>query len=385
MKNSKASGSVTLISGIFLIPLCNGYVSVSPSCMMNGFPCPLPVDWVVDWSLYNSTAAMPEKGGAGVNSSTGFTPASGHHWGMVSLDWQVGESSWLNTTDKSASTCEATSASNCARLIASGQVKRCGIYHNIELALQWIESSRAVMYDPTKSDWFLQYTDGLGNKNGTIYNEPRLEGDQYFIDYRNADAAAYFVQSIVNSTIKYNVDLTFTDDRDGIPVEHAYLPGRLNLSSAEVADVQFATQSAGQWLATSLAANGKTCWDCLAGYNLGVRPSPGPTCATTMRQLCDPGMQGRSMFMGYSGPARAGPLNQTLAAFLITRPPIAFFGSRWQDDQWSPLFNLDTGEPTGLCLESPAGVFSRTWSKGVASLDCNSYTAILDFQDMIEE
>ena len=64
--------------------------SISPSCMMNGNPCPLPVGWAVDWSLANSTSAMPEAGGAGVNGS-GFWPAPGHHWGAVSLDWQVGE------------------------------------------------------------------------------------------------------------------------------------------------------------------------------------------------------------------------------------------------------------------------------------------------------
>lgn len=352
--------------------------TVSPSCMMNGFPCPLPINWVVDWSLRNSTAAMPEKGGAGVTDE-GYTPESNHYWGMVSLDWQVGEGVWLNTTNKSASTCEATSAANCKRLIDNGHVKRCGIYHNIELALQWIESSRVVMYDPTKADWFLQYTDGNGNKNGTIYNEPREEGDQFFIDYRNADAAAYFVSSIVNATIKYNVDLTFTDDRDGIPVEHPDLPATLRLSPDEVAAAQFATQAAGEWLATSLASVGKTCWDCLSGYNLGQRPIPGPTCSTTMRELCDPGAQGRSMFMGYSGPERAGPLNESLAAFLITRPPIAFFGSRWQDDQWSNLFNLDVGEPEGLCVEFPSQVFSRQWSKGSATLNCTDFTANLNF------
>ncbi len=77
------------------------------------------------------------------------------------------------------------------------------MYHNFELGLQWIESERAVMYDPTKANWFLQvrlhfnrsfgrvclhsvsnnvclqYTDGKGNKNGTIYNEPIEFGDQY--------------------------------------------------------------------------------------------------------------------------------------------------------------------------------------------------------------
>lgn len=352
-------------------------LSVSPSCMMNGNPCPLPSNWSVDWSLRNSTACMPERGGAGVTDA-GFTPAPGHFWGLASLDWQVGEGTWLQP-NRSASACEAVSAANCARLKASGAVKRCGIYHNIELALEWIESARAVMYDEGKKDWFLQYTDGHGNKNGTIYNEPRNEGDQFFIDYRNSDAAAYFVGSIVNVTVALDVDLTFTDDRDGIPVEHPGLPAALGLSAADVAAVQFATQAAGQWLATSLASVGKTCWDCLDGFTLGVRPVAGATCSPTMRALCEPGTQGRSMLMGYSGPARAGPLNQSLAAFLVTRPPVGFFGSRWQDDGWDPLFDLDVGEPAGLCVESPQGVFSRQWSRGLAQLDCNDFSAVLDF------
>jgi hypothetical protein len=127
--------------------------------MMNGQGCPLPSPWRVDWSLRNSTIAMPERGGAGVNASGFWPSAANHHWGAVSLDWQVGEPTWLNVSDPMASTCEATSAANCRRLKEAGVVARCGIYHNVELALQWIESARAVMYDPTKAEWFLQYTD----------------------------------------------------------------------------------------------------------------------------------------------------------------------------------------------------------------------------------
>ena len=181
--------------------------------------------------------------------------------------------------------------------------------------------------------------------------------------------------SIVNATVALGADLTFTDDRDGCCVEHASVPQLLRLSAAEVAALQFATQSAGQQLAASLAAAGKTCWDCLGGYNLGVRPTAA-TCAPTMRALCLPEMQGKSMLMGFSH----GPdLNQTLAAFLVSRPPVGFVGSRWQDSSWSPLFNMDVGQPLGLCQEGPAGVFTRQWSRGQAALDCNSWTAQLPF------
>ena len=355
-----------LFSSLLLLVLVRNAFSLSPSCMMNYQGCPLPANWSVDWSLYNSTIAMPELAGATNNIS--FTPAPGHHWGAVSLDWAVGRGTWLQP-DRRASTCEATSAANCRALRQAGLVKRCGIYHNVELALEWIESSRVVMFDPSKKDWFLQWP------NGTVFDQPRAEGSQYFIDWRNADAAAYFVASIVNATVDLGVDLTFTDDRDGCCVEHGNVPTILNLSASEVAALQFATQSAGQWLATSLAAVGKTCWDCLGGDNLGVRPTAA-TCAPVMRELCAPEAQGRSMLMGFSG----GPdLNHTLAAFLVSRPPIAFVGSRWQDSSWSPLFNMDVGTPLGLCQEGPVGVFTRQWTRGQAALDCNTWAASLPF------
>lgn len=43
-----------------------------------------------------------------------------------------------------------------------------------------------------------------------------------------------------------------------------------------------------------------------------------------------------------------------------------------------PLFDLDVGEPEGLCTEK-AGIFSRKWSKGTATIDCNAFKATLDF------
>eukprot|EP01045_Picozoa_sp_COSAG04_P024564 COSAG04_NODE_3082_length_3189_cov_1.949191_2_plen_83_part_00 len=55
------------------------------------------------------------------------------------------------------------------RLKASGHAQRCFIYHNHMMALEWLESQRAVMYDNASAHWFLQYTDGDGNKTGRIY------------------------------------------------------------------------------------------------------------------------------------------------------------------------------------------------------------------------
>ena len=49
-------------------------------------------------------------------------------------------------------------------------------------------------------------------------------------------------------------------------------------------------------------------------------------------------------------------------------------------DAWDPMFMLEVGEPLGLCSEAAAGVFSRKYSKGTATVDCSSFVATLDFQ-----
>lgn len=85
------------------------------------------------------------------------------------------------------------------------------------------------------------------------------------------------------------------------------------------------------------------------------------------------------MFMAWD-PAGLADHNQTLAAFLVVRPPLAFIGGRLHDADWSPLFGLDVGTPLQLCKEGPSGVFSREYSEGVAELNCNAWTGKLPFE-----
>lgn len=130
----------------------------SPSCMLNNESCPIPRGWVADWSMINSTAMMAI--GAAGYSPDSFDPQ--HRWGYVTLDWSTGWTRWMgNSTDPAKASCEATSSANCVRLKQADKVKRCGIYHNMELSLQWLESERAVMDDAhVKAGWFLQYPNG---------------------------------------------------------------------------------------------------------------------------------------------------------------------------------------------------------------------------------
>lgn len=251
-----------------------------------------------------------------------------------------------------------------------------------KLSLEWLESQRAVMNEAhVEAGWFLRFP-----SNGSVFHHDIPEGKQWTIDWRNSDAAQYFVHSIVNTTMQPGVDLTFTDDREGVPCEHPEVQPDLDMSNTSLADLQFATQQAGQYLATVLAANNRTCWDCIGGtegeHNVRGPPRDPAGCAAYMRALCTPAMQGRGMFMAWNADAA----NQTLAAFLVTRPPIAFLGGRLDDKDWDPLFALDVGEPLdqALCWETAAGVFVRRWTKGTAGLNCNTFSGHLPFSSITQ-
>jgi hypothetical protein len=97
-----------------------------------------------------------------------------------------------------------------------------------------------------------------------------------------------------------------------------------------------------------------------------------------MRERCNAAWQGRATTQSIDTSA----FNQSLASFLVTRSPWAFIGYGWESDMrdWHPEFLWSVGAPTpagAICTEGPAGVFSRPWTHGVASLDCNTWTATI--------
>jgi len=313
------------------------------------------------------------------NTKSYFSPSLNKPWGLVSLDWSIANGEWQGKSNRQ-STCEATSVKGCQLLKAQGTATRCFIYHNTALALEWLESQRAVMYDPSKADYFLQYTDGLGHKNGTIYNEPISFGDQYFWDFTNPDAANYYVTSILTSISDPAVDGTFTDDVSGVPEEHPDVMKNIKMTAKQLANLQLATQATHQYLLDNLVVSGKYNWQ---GFGAGDAVVKGPNknnCLAFMRNYCQPAFQGYPLAMQYDTSNK----NQSIAAFLIVRPPHGWLGWGWEsggDQQFDPMFLLNVGEPTGLCVEKPnaPGVFSRDWTKGTPVLDCNTWSAKLPF------
>jgi hypothetical protein len=369
-------------------------VALQPSCAMayGAPPCPLPAaPWARTWALNRSTICQP-------GNTAGFLDAAAAaRFGLVSLDWSIASGVWrpggAAGTPCAATTGAAALVEQCRRIKAVDPSTKCFAYRNAELALEWLEPQRAAMLDPAKRDYFLLNQPGnpMNATPGTPYNEyaggSAVNCRQYFWNYSNPAAAAYALAASELGPLGAGspfVDGTYLDDTQALPQEHAAAPAAMGLSPAQLLAAQNASWRWTDAAIGALAARGKFIWQGFDGARQGDPDSvaPGPTratCAAWMAEACAPAWQAVPMTVQTDGS------NTTLAAFLIARGPVAYIGWGWGIPPpgplppWEPLWDLDVGEPLGLCEERAAGVFSRAWSKGAASIDCNAFTATLDF------
>jgi hypothetical protein len=321
--------------------------------------------WAPTYNLTLSTICQP-------SSSGYFIMPPSQPWGLVSLDWSVAKSIWSKNGLHNG-TIEATSREGCRMIKAASPNTKCFLYHNMELALESIESQRAVMYDATKAGYFLQFTDGAGHANGTIYNERQEPGDQYFWNFSSPDASDYYISSVLASIAYPETDGSFTDDVTGLPAEHGAAPGNMKLSAADVQRLQFDTSVANGRLIDQAVAAGKYIWAAF-GDSDGVSAGPtASTCATWMHERCNDAWQARATTQAFDKAA----VNQSIASFLIVRPPIGFIGFGWESDMrdWRAEFLWQVGEPQGACAELSPTLFTRAWTYGNATLDCATFTA----------
>jgi hypothetical protein len=315
-------------------------------------------------------------------------------FGLVSLDWSVASGVWRPGGASQAcatTTGAATLVEQCRQIKAVDASTRCFVYRNTVLFLEWLEPQRAAMVDPARAGYFMQYQPGNpgGLPPGTVYSEDaRGPGDgcrQYFLNYSNPEAFAYALavseQGALGTASPF-VDGTFLDDSQGIPQEHPLAPGHMGLSPLQLATLQNDTHRFVQTAIETLAGQGHYIWQGFDGNRAGdpdgVAPAPTPAnCTAYLEEVCDPAWQNVGMTVNWDG------RNTTLAAFLIGRGPVAYIGKGWTGGvgmmAWDPRFDLDVGEPLGLCLQRTPGVFSRAWTKGEVVLNCTDFSAVIPF------
>jgi hypothetical protein len=147
------------------------------------------------------------------------------------------------------------------------------------------------------------------------------------------------------------------------------------MSAEDVSAAQYMTSVTNQALIDQAVAAGKYVWAAFGNQD-GVGGGPSASsCQSWMADRCTAAYQGRAITQELD----TKNVNQSIASFLITRPPIAFIGFGWESDMrdWRSEFLWQVGEPSNLCSETSPGVFQRSWTYGNVTLDCNSYTAAI--------
>ena len=120
---------------------CQGiakHVNVQLVCSIAAPPAPPPAGppvptWTPNWNLTESTVIQP--GGCDLTSPACKNGQErfeiNHTWGLVSLDWSVGDSTWTAHSTPTQNNQTATSKAICKTLKQSGKAQRCFICEHL--------------------------------------------------------------------------------------------------------------------------------------------------------------------------------------------------------------------------------------------------------------
>jgi hypothetical protein len=367
-------------------------------------------------------------------------------WGWINFDWSDANAVWQNNHPHDN---EAVLVEQCKMVKAEGTGTRCMVYRNNELALQWQETSRAVMTEEyVDKGWFLRFKNQSScdaaapcniaafhnilnqsaplipcNKTAPVadpnccyccnftraYNEPiggawppapasnrtrfgdnALNDGQWFWDFRNTDAQDYWAEKVcLAGTQSDFVDGMFTDDPGGYGQEHGATQSMVQLTDEEITALQLGTQHA--WMkALALLTKEKKyfpqAYRTTPPFVFNTTTVGVASCTSWMRRQCTlPANESTQTYNRATGTVDVAKM--AIASFLVSRGPFSYLSATTavinRGDWTDPIFRLhrlDTGKPTGDCTETSSGVFSRTWSGGIAAVDCTTATATLDFK-----
>ena len=216
--------------------------------------------------------------------------------------------------------CVGTSFVSCELTLSNVPVPNAHPHH------PHIQRQKEVMVDASKKDYFIQWP------NGSIYNQTTTIGSglQYVWNFSNPAAADYVIASTLADLADPAVDGSYMDDGPyGMPLENPFIVQNINMSIATLAAYQNAAVTSYVKLVSGMVAAHKYSYQEMGWYGQYAAISQSQ-CSSFMRELCKPEMQNHPLMMhAQSAPGSTAVLNQTIAAFLIARPPVAFIGFPW--------------------------------------------------------
>jgi len=295
--------------------------------------------------------------------------------GIVGIDWSNCYSIEAHR--------EETLAIQAGFIKAANPKTRVFVYRQAELAMNIFDYGSKVMYDPSKTNWFVLYP------NGTIYPAATRNGtnglEGYCWDHRNPDVQDYFVNYYIGSAFNNsNVDGIYYDDDPGIWTER---PNHPDYPDSYVQAVDAATQvSLKRAWELGLKSNNHP-WQAWLQPNI-VTSDDGPAvCAQKMKTAITmknvpvqfPALYNGACILPWD---QCKDLKQQLAAFLIARGDywVFFTPSTW----WKEGFETDYGVPLGDAEEMFPNFFVRKWSNCTVYLDCNTFSSNIIFPKLIK-
>jgi len=277
--------------------------------------------------------------------------------GVVGLGWQ------LSNIPSHHSNVEVFELEEARRLKTLRPDVKVMLTRDTEVTTVFYNMSREKMYDPNTQDFWTQCG---GKPCSGKWVSPAGSTNKYYFNFSNPRFVDWWVNDFIVGAA--NNDLV-----DGIYFDCACegAPGdNLNWEQFQV-DRQKAFDRA----LAELANIGK--W--ASAWNDPDGSISQGNCAAQMRKWIVKGEQNKNTFQ-MAGPKT--PTDEVIASFLIARGPSAIlnfptlgvYGAAIQYG-WNPHMDEDFGEPLERAVEATSGVFSRRWSKGTISLDCNMFRA----------
>jgi hypothetical protein len=309
------------------------------------------------------------------SSSEGFydnaTVAFAALHGVIGIDWTNHKGLPMHRED--------TLGEQAALIKAVNPKIRVYVYRNSELALNVFDNGAKVMYDPSKTNWFVLFP------NGTIYNDSRIIGDyrmdQFCWDHRNPDAQDYFVNYYIASGFNQSsVDGLFYDDDRGIWEERKNFPDYPD-SYRQAVDAAQQVSLNRAW-ELGLKSN-KHAWQAWVSPSVPNSEDKPGVCANKMKTAISMKNVPVSFRPRYDDACihqwdQCKDLKQQLAAFLLARgdhwlfyaPPLSW---------WKEGFEKDYGVPLSDPEEMFPNFFIRKWSNCTVYLDCNTFSSDIIF------
>ncbi|CAF0876021.1 unnamed protein product [Rotaria sp. Silwood1] len=333
---------------------------LEPCPMPWRLPCPLP-PWQPTYNMQLSTQHY-------FYSSEGFydneTVSFAALHGIVGIDWANHYGLPMHR--------EETLAQQAAFIKAVNPKTRVFVYRQSELALNIFDNGAKVMYDPSKTDWFVLFP------NDTIYNDSvkvdNYRMDQFCWDHRNPEVQDYFVNYYIGSAFVHSiVDGVFYDDDEGIWEERSNYPNyteeyrqaidaaqQVSLNRAWELGLEYDKHAWQAWLSPDIPSSEDTPAKCAEKMKIAISMKNVPVTFPAMYNgACDYPWE------------QCKDLKQQLAAFLIARGDywLFFTPNSW----WKEGFETDYGVPLNDAYEPFINFFVRKWSNCTVYLDCNSF------------